>query len=596
MSMTRIFDILDLYRVNYAGKEIAFARKVDANWNTYSSKDYLEMVELLSLGFLALGVKKGDKIGTITTNRPEWNFVDMSLAQVGAIHVPIYPTLSESDHEFIFRHAEIGMIFISDKLLLDKLMPSIKKVKLDDQVYTFNEIAGVKNWKEIAELGKAKKDEFSQMLQERKDSIKTEDLLTIIYTSGTTGSPKGVMLSHKNLLSNSMATGKMLPLNDTHRALSFLPLCHVYERMMVYNFQLNGVSIYYVENLAKIGEFIKEIKPHVFNTVPRLLEKVYDSIIAKGKDLTGIKKFLFFWAVRIGKRYDIHKSQGWYYDQRLKIARKLIFSKWRAGLGGSVNLIVSGGSALQTRLQRIFWAAEMPIYEGFGLTETSPVIAVNDPTNTDNVMFGTVGPALPGVTIKLAEDGEILAKGDGIMMGYYKDEAQTNEVIDQDGWLHTGDIGVMVEGRFLKITDRKKEIFKISSGKYIAPQVIENIFKESPFIEQLIVVGENQKFASAIISPSFNTLHFWAAKHKIHYHSNNDLITKPELISRIQKEVSHLNKRLGATEQIKKFRLVADEWSPVTGELSQTLKLKRKLVKARYDHLIKDIYAFEDKD
>ena len=594
--MTRIFDILDLYRVNYAGKEIAFARKVDANWNTYSSKDYLEMVELLSLGFLALGVKKGDKIGTITTNRPEWNFVDMSLAQVGAIHVPIYPTLSESDHEFIFRHAEIGMIFISDKLLLDKLMPSIKKVKLDDQVYTFNEIAGVKNWKEIAELGKAKKDEFSQMLQERKDSIKTEDLLTIIYTSGTTGSPKGVMLSHKNLLSNSMATGKMLPLNDTHRALSFLPLCHVYERMMVYNFQLNGVSIYYVENLAKIGEFIKEIKPHVFNTVPRLLEKVYDSIIAKGKDLTGIKKFLFFWAVRIGKRYDIHKSQGWYYDQRLKIARKLIFSKWRAGLGGSVNLIVSGGSALQTRLQRIFWAAEMPIYEGFGLTETSPVIAVNDPTNTDNVMFGTVGPALPGVTIKLAEDGEILAKGDGIMMGYYKDEAQTNEVIDQDGWLHTGDIGVMVEGRFLKITDRKKEIFKISSGKYIAPQVIENIFKESPFIEQLIVVGENQKFASAIISPSFNTLHFWAAKHKIHYHSNNDLITKPELISRIQKEVSHLNKRLGATEQIKKFRLVADEWSPVTGELSQTLKLKRKLVKARYDHLIKDIYAFEDKD
>lgn len=594
--MTRIFDILDLYRVNYADKEVAFARKVDVNWITYSSKDYLEMVELLSLGFLALGVKKGDKIGTITTNRPEWNFVDMSLAQVGAIHVPVYPTLSESDHEFIFKHAEIGMIFISDKLLLDKLIPIIKKVKLDDQVYTFNEIADVKNWKEIAELGKAKKDEFSQMLQERKNSIKTEDLLTIIYTSGTTGSPKGVMLSHKNLLSNSMATGKMLPLNDTHRALSFLPLCHVYERMMVYNFQLNGVSIYYVENLAKIGEFIKEIKPHVFNTVPRLLEKVYDSIIAKGKDLTGIKKFLFFWAVRIGKRYDIHKSQGWYYDQRLKIARKLIFSKWRAGLGGSVNLIVSGGSALQTRLQRIFWAAEMPIYEGFGLTESSPVIAVNDPTNTDNVMFGTVGPALPGVTIKLAEDGEILAKGDGIMMGYYKDEAQTNEVIDQDGWLHTGDIGVMVEGRFLKITDRKKEIFKISSGKYIAPQVIENIFKESPFIEQLIVVGENQKFASAIISPSFNTLHFWAAKHKIHYHSNNDLITKPELISRIQKEVSHLNKRLGATEQIKKFRLVADEWSPVTGELSQTLKLKRKLVKARYDHLIKDIYSFEEKE
>ena len=596
MDMTRVFDILDLYRTKYAGKEIAFARKMDSEWITYSSEDYLEIVEQLSLGLLALGVNKGDKIATITTNRPEWNFVDMSLAQIGAVHVPIYATLSESDHEFIFKHAEISMFFISDKVLLDKLFPIIKKVKQTEHVYTFNEIEGIKNWKEIAALGKQNKDKYLHTLQERKESIKAEDLLTIIYTSGTTGSPKGVMLSHKNLLSNSMTTGRMLPLNNTHRALSFLPLCHVYERMMVYNFQLNGVGIYYVENLAKIGEFIREIKPHVFNTVPRLLEKVYDSIISKGKDLKGIKKFMFFWAVRIGKRYDIHKNQGWYYNQRLNIARKLIFSKWREGLGGNVNLIVSGGSALQTRLQQIFWAAEMPIYEGYGLTETSPVVAVNDPTTTDNVMFGTVGPALPGVQLKLAKDGEILAKGDGIMMGYYKDEKQTREVIDEDGWFHTGDIGVFVQERFLKITDRKKEIFKISSGKYIAPQVVENILKESAFIEQLIVVGENQKYASAIISPSFNTLHFWAAKHKIHFKNNDDLIAKPEVVARVKKEVAHYNKRLGATEQIKKFRLVADEWSPLTGELSQTLKLKRRKVKATYNHLIKDIYSFEDKE
>ena len=596
MKMTRVFDILDLYRTKYAGKEIAFARKVDNKWITYSSEDYLEKVELLSLGFLAKGVQRGDKVATVTTNRPEWNFVDMSLAQIGAIHVPIYPTLSSTDHEFILNHAEIKMAFISDKLLLDKLLPITEKANQKIEVFSFSEVENVQNWKDILELGQQKKNEFSDELEKIKADIKEDDLLTIIYTSGTTGSPKGVMLSHKNLLSNSMTTGGMLPLNDTHRALSFLPLCHVYERMMVYNFQLNGVSVYYVENLAKIGEFIREIKPHVFNTVPRLLEKVYDSIISKGKDLKGIKKFIFFWAVRIGTRYDIHKNQGWYYNQKLKIARKLIFSKWREGLGGCVNLIVSGGSALQTRLQQIFWAAEMPVYEGFGLTETSPVIAVNDPLTTDNVMFGTVGPALPGVELKLAPDGEILAKGDGIMMGYFKDEKQTKEVIDEDGWFHTGDIGVFINERFLKITDRKKEIFKISSGKYVSPQVVENVLKESPFIEQLMVIGENQKFASAIISPSFNTLHFWAAKHKVHYHNNADLISKPELIKRIQKDVSKLNKKLGATEKVKKFRLVAEEWSPQSGELSQTLKLKRRKVKATYDHLIKDIYSFEDKD
>lgn len=591
MEITRLFDILNLYKKNYVDKSDAFARNIEGKWHKYSAKKYVELSESFALGLIALGIEKGAKIATITPNRPEWNVVDMGVSMIGAVHVPVYPTLSTSDHEFIFDHAEIRYVFVSDKILLNKLKQSIEKSKYVKEIYCFNDVEGECNWMDIVSLGQQKRDDFIDELEAKKNLVKGSDLASIIYTSGTTGNPKGVMLSHANLLSNSMTTADMLPLNRHHRALSFLPLCHVYERMMVYNFQLNGVSVYYVENLALIAQFIKDIKPNVFNTVPRLLEKVYDSIIGKGKDLGGIKKILFFWAVNLGHRYDIHRKNRYYYNLKLMIARKLIFSKWREGLGGNVNLIVSGGSPLQTRLQRIFWAAEMPIYEGYGLTETSPVIAVNDPRTTDRVRFGTVGAILDGVEVKIAKDGEILARGPGVMMGYFKDEKQSKEMIDEDGWLHTGDIGVIIDEIFLKITDRKKEIFKLSSGKYVAPQVIENIFKESMFIEQLMVIGANQKSASAIISPSFNSLHFWASKHKVHYRDNDELIQNPAVIKRIQKEVALLNKRLGSTEQIKKIRLVAEEWSPQTGELSQTLKLKRKVLQYKYADIINEIYS-----
>lgn len=593
MNITRLFDILELYRYKYPDKEDAFVRNQEGRWINYSSKDYIEYSEKVSLGLLDMGFKKGDKIATISPNRPEWNFLDMGMSQIGVIHVPIYPTLSVSDQEYILKHSEAKMIIMADNILLQRIKPVLEKIKNIQYLFTFNEIKGEKNWKEILEKGNKSKEKYSVKLEECKKSIEENDLLSIIYTSGTTGHPKGVMLSHKNILSNAITTAGMLPLDSSHRALSFLPLCHVYERMMNYNYQLNGLSLYYVENLGKIGDFIKEINPHAFNTVPRLIEKVYDSIVAKGKDLTGIKKSLFFWALRIAHRFELNSSRGFFYEMQRKIADKLIFSKWREGLGGNIKLMVSGGSALQERLLKVFWAAGIPVYEGYGLTESSPVIAVNDPANVKRVKFGTVGPILEGVESKIAEDGEILCKGPNVMLGYYKDPVQTKEVIDNEGWLHTGDIGVMVDNMFLKITDRKKEMFKTSSGRYIAPQVIENILKESFLIEQVMVVGENEKFASALISPNFNYLHFYASKHKLHYRDNEELVRIPEINKKMQEEVNQANKRLGQTEQIKRFRMVCDEWSPQNGELSPTLKLKRKVIFERYYNLLREIYKHD---
>lgn len=593
MNVTRLFDILELYRYSYADKEDAFARNDNGTWIKYSSADYIRFSEWISSGLIEMGFKKGDKIATISPNRPEWNFMDMGMAQVGVVHVPIYPTLSVEDQEYILRHSEARMLIVADKMLLQRIKPVLEKVREVKYLYTFNDIEGEKNWKEIVETGEKNYAVNQPVIEEIRKSIDENDLLSIIYTSGTTGSPKGVMLSHKNILSNAKTTAGMLPLDSSHRALSFLPLCHVYERMMNYNYQLNGLSLYYVENLGKIGDFVKEIKPHAFNTVPRLIEKVYDSIVAKGKDLTGIKRTLFFWALKLSHGYELNRGNGFIYNLQRKIADKLIFSKWRAGLGGSIKLMVSGGSALQERLLRVFWGAGIPVYEGYGLTESSPVIAVNDPANTSRVKFGTVGPILQGVECKIAEDGEILCKGPNVMLGYYKDAEQTKEVIDDDGWLHTGDIGVMVDGMFLKITDRKKEMFKTSSGRYIAPQIIENILKESFLIEQAMVVGENEKFASALISPNFNYLHFFASKHKLHYRDNEELVRIPEVIKKMQEEVNAANKRLGQTEQIKRFRMVCDEWSPQTGELSPTLKLKRKVIYDKYYNVLRDIYGHD---
>jgi len=589
MEVTRTFDILDLYREKNI-KDDALAGKEDGAWVKYSSAQYIENANNVSYGLLAFGLKKGDRIATISNNRPEWNFVDMGMSQAGLIHVPVYPTISAEEYTYILDHAEPSLVFISDKTLLEKIRPICEKIPAIKAIFTFNQIEGARNWKELLELGKKNAEKYRYEVDKIKNSIKPEDLVTILYTSGTTGFPKGVMLSHDNLISNVKASVGVHPMGFQHRSLSFLPISHVYERMLNYHFQYKGISIYYAESMATIAANAQEIKPDLFSTVPRLLEGIYDKIIGKGKDLSFPKKNIFFWAVNLGLRFEHNRKNGWWYHFWLKIADKLIFSKWRAALGGQVEIMVSGAAALQPRLIRIFWAAGIKILEGYGLTETSPVIAVNNLT-TNEIMFGTVGPPVDGVEVKIADDGEILCKGPNVMKGYYKEPGLTREVIDADGWFHTGDVGMLVDDKYLKITDRKKEIFKLSSGKYIAPQVIENKLKESFFIQQVMVVGENEKFASGIISPNFPFLHEWASRHQIKFTDNEELISRKDVAERFQREVNEVNKSLGEHEKIKRIRLVKDEWSTATGELSPTLKLKRKPLYEKYEAILKEIYS-----
>ena len=487
------------------------------------------------------------------------------------------------------------MLIVSDKSLHDKLKPISDKIKSISGIYSYNEMPGVKNWKEIVSLGAENVEKFSKPLDKIRKSITPEDTVTLIYTSGTTGNPKGVMLTHRNIMSNVFSISQTYYFNSTHRTLSFLPISHVFERTINYYFQSVGVSVYYAESLGTIGDNLKEVKPHVFITVPRLLERTYDKIIAKGRDLHGIKKQIFFWAVNLGMKYKIPDTNSRFYKLKLRIADKLVFSKWREALGGNVDLIVAGGAALQPRLCIIFTAAGIPVCEGYGMTEAAPVIAANR-TSTGEIRVGTVGPAIHGVEVRIAHDGEILCKGPNVMAGYYKEPELTREVIDEEGWLHTGDIGILIEGKYLKITDRKKEMFKLSNGKYVAPQVIENKLKESNFIEQVMVIGENQKFASAIISPDFNFLHNWAMRHSIEFRDNAELIQLPQVVARYQRVVNEMNKQLGQTEQIKRFRLVKEEWSQTTGELSPTLKLKRKFLTNRYAMVIEEIFSVQKGD
>jgi len=592
MELTRIFDILQNSYENFPDKTDALVNKENGVWITHSVREYYQTAHQLSYGLISLGLNKGDRVATISNNRPEWNYLDMALNQTGLVHVPIYPTLSEVDYEFILGHAGPKMLFVSDKSLLQKLEPSARKVNTEIMIYTFNDIPEAKNWKEILELGKSKENELKDELEKIKKSIKPDDLATLIYTSGTTGNPKGVMLSHKNIIHNINGAAQVFHFGIEDRTLSFLPICHVFERTINYYFQRQGVGIYYAENLGTISDNLKEVKPSVFIAVPRVLEKIYDKIIGVGKDLKGIKKQIFFWAVNLGLRYEFYGKNGWFYHWKLKIAVKLIFSKWQAAVGGKVQQIVSGSAALQPRLIRIFNAAGIPLVEGYGMTETSPIIAANN-LDGGEVMIGTVGPALPGMSVKISDDGEILAKGDSVMLGYYKDPKQTGETIDKDGWLHTGDVGVLVDDKYVKITDRKKEMFKLSSGKYIAPQVIENKFKESFFIEQLMVIGENEKFASALISPNFAFLHNWCSRHGVKFRDNKELISNPKVVSRYQREVNEMNRQLGQTEHIKRFRLVHEEWSPNTGELSATLKLRRKIVRDKYKDILDEIYSVQ---
>jgi long-chain acyl-CoA synthetase len=593
MVIKRTFDIIDWNYEKYPRKDM-YCGKQDNEWIKYSTEDARNYVNWVSYGLIAKGYKKGDKIATITGNKPEWNFVDMALAQTGMIHVPIYPTLNTEEYAFILEHAEVKAIILGNKAIYGKVRPIAEKLDNLKDIFSIEQVEGASSFWEIIEEGKKNADKYKNEVETTKSEIKPEDLVTIIYTSGTTGNAKGVMLTHNNLITNALSTSTLHELGYGHRALSFLPLCHVYERMMNYHFQYKGLSVYYVENMGTISEAIKEIKPHIFNTVPRLLEKIYDNIIGKGKSLPWLKKQIFFWAINLGLKFRLEGNSA-FYKFRLKIARKLIFSKWREALGNEVHVMSSGGAALQGRLEKIFWAAGLPVIQGYGLTETSPVISCS-PLRIGDIKFGTVGPVIENVEVRIADDGEILCKGVNLMMGYYKDPELTAEVIDKDGWFHTGDIGIIEDGRFLRITDRKKEMFKLSAGKYIAPQPIENKLKESLFIEQAMVIGENEKFTSALLSPNFAFLHDWCSIHKIQFRDNKELIELPEVIERFSKEVREINKSLSEHEQIKRFRLVIEEWTPQSGELSPTLKLKRNYIAQKYKGIISEIFFSGEKE
>jgi long-chain acyl-CoA synthetase len=588
VSITRLFDF-PYYQLEKNDLPKAFVTKYNGKWVATSTQEYINQANAISRALIRLGVQKNDKIAIISsTNRTEWNVMDIGILQVGAQSVPIYPTITQEDYEYILNHCEAKYCFVSDEEILIKLNAIKKNTSSLVEVYSFNEIDGCKNWKELLDLGAHSENQIE--VEERKNNVFPEDLATIIYTSGTTGKPKGVMLSHHNIVSNVLDSSPRIPFNEgTSVALSFLPVCHIFERVILYIYQYYSVSIYFAESIEKVADNIKEVKPTVFSVVPRLLEKVYDKIYAKGTELTGIKKKLFFWAIELGLKYEPYGANGWWYETQLKIARKLIFSKWKEGLGGNLNVMVSGSAALQTRLTRVFAAAEMPVMEGYGLTETSPVISVND-VNNGGFKIGTVGRIIQNIEVKIAEDGEILCKGSNVMMGYYKDPELTNEVI-KDGYFHTGDIGEIDHDGFLKITDRKKEMFKTSGGKYIAPQLIENTMKQSRFIEQIMVIGAGEKMPAAFIQPSFDFVKDWAKLHQIVIgDSNEEIASNPQVINRIQEEVDSLNAKFGNWEKIKRFELTPNIWSIDGGELTPTLKLKRKVILEKYSPLYTKIY------
>ena len=589
MEVTRVFDLFDRYQSLVSDKPDALAGKVNGEWKKYSLKDFIRLSYELGAGLIEAGIKPGDRIGLISNNRPEWNITDFASQFAGAVLVPVYPTISDHDLKFICNDSELSMLFISSADLKEKVLDSVAGLQNFKGVFSFENIDGIKNWSELIDSGKL--NPHSAEIELNKKNAQPDDLLTILYTSGTTGTPKGVMLTHGNLVSNFTSLCDLPPVDETCTALSFLPLNHSYERIIVYIYMFRGVSIYYAESLETIGDNMREIKPHIFSCVPRLLEKVYDRIVNKGAELTGIKRKLFFWAISLGEQYDNRPEKtSWLYKRKLGLASKLIFSKWREALGGNVRGAISGGAALNPRLARIFWAAGIPVLEGYGLTETSPVIAVNN-FDPNSVRFGTVGPVIKGVQVKIAEDGEILCKGPNVMKGYYKRPDATAEVIDSEGWFHTGDIGIFEENRFLKITDRKKEIFKTSGGKYIAPQAIENKLKTSRFIEQSMVIGENQKYAAALVVPAFTFIRDWAARKNIKLPDENAaLIAMPEVRKRINEEIEIVNKELAQYETIKKIILLPAEWSVAGGELTPKLSLRRKIIMKQNEAEIEKLY------
>ncbi|PSR04979.1 MAG: long-chain fatty acid--CoA ligase [Bacteroidetes bacterium SW_10_40_5] len=586
-----LIDILP-YQLKHFPQEDALAYKVYLNqdeqgqWDQFSSLKCMDYINKVSKGLLVLGIQPGDKIAIVSENRPEWVFIDMAVLQLGAVNVPVYPTISEDDYKYIFEEAEVKYAFASNQELYNKAIAAQQAVPTLKNVFTFDEIEGASHWKELIEMGE--KRDLNELVQIR-EKVTENDLATIIYTSGTTGNPKGVMLSHKNIVSNVLSCAPLLPVNYHHRAISFLPLNHVFERMLTYLYMSCGVSIYFAEHMDKIGENIREIQPHVFTTVPRLMEKVYDRIINKGRELSGLKKTIFFRAVKLAAQNEV-KGKSWWYHQQLKMLDQPVFKKWREALGGNVKAIVSGGAALSPHLSRTFTAAGVTMLQGYGLTETSPVIAVNR-MEKENRQFGTVGPPIEGVEVKITEQNEIACRGPNVMKGYYKNEEATNKVIDADGWFYTGDVGEWVEGKFLKVNDRKDSLFKTSGGKFVAPLPIENMFKQSRFIEQIMVIGKGRKFIAALLLPDFGELENWCKENKIDFDSKESMIQKPEIQQKYQETINHYNKNLGHVQQVKKFKLITDPWSVDTGELTPTMKIKREVVLQKYKDVIEEMYA-----
>ncbi|MEM8999247.1 MAG: long-chain fatty acid--CoA ligase [Bacteroidota bacterium] len=588
-TVTRLFDF-PLYQLEKFPLEKCLITKYDGTWAATSTQEYIDKANAVSRALLKMGVRPNDKVAVISmNNRTEWNIMDIGILQIGAQNVPIYPTISAEDYQYVLNHSEAKYCFVSCGEVLEKVLTVSPKLKKLKDVYAFDQLPNCKNWEEVLDMGAD--DSNQEEVEKLKAEVKPEDLATLIYTSGTTGKPKGVMLSHQNLVSNAIESSKRFPIVDGEtKALSFLPLCHVYERMLIYLYQYRGVSIYYAESLETISDNLKETAPHVMTAVPRLLEKVYDKIIAKGSELRGIKKQLFFWAVNLGLKYEPYGKNGWWYEKRLALARKLIFSKWKEGLGGNLTLIASGSAALQPRLARIFNAAEMGVMEGYGLTETSPVVSVNDMRDS-GFKIGTVGRPINRTAVKIADDGEICIKGPQVMMGYYKEPKLTEEVI-KDGYFHTGDIGEVDADGFLRITDRKKEMFKTSGGKYVAPQLLENRFKQSRFIEQVMVVGEGEKMPAALIQPNFEFLFEWAEENNITLGENSDIILNEKVLSQYQDEVDTANENFAKWEKVKQFRLTPDVWSVDDGHLTPTMKLRRKIVKEKYIELYNSIYGY----
>ncbi|QNE41645.1 long-chain fatty acid--CoA ligase [Hymenobacter sp. NBH84] len=591
MDVRRAFDILPAQQEKFPQTDCLTA-KHDGNWQKMSTQEAIDQINLVSLGLVKLGLKKDDKVALIAMNRPEWMLADFGISQIGAVVVPMYPSITIEDYKHIFSDADVKAVLVSDEKLHEKVIAATEGMNIaHDHIFSFDKIDGARHFSELLDMGRQGN---PADLEPLRAAVQPDDLLTLIYTSGTTGKPKGVMLSHDNLLSNLRSAAPYVPVGPKDKALSFLPLCHIFERMVTYLYMTHGVSIYYAESMETIADNLREVKPEIFTTVPRLLEKVYEKIVAKGHTLEGVSKKLFFWALDLGLKYDTQKNQGFLYNSQLALANKFIFNKWREALGGNLRCIVSGGGALQPRLARVFWAGGIRVMEGYGLTETSPVIAVGGYKHEDN-LIGTVGPLIDNIEVKIAPDGEILTRSASVMKGYYNQPEKTAEAIDADGWFHTGDIGEFVQERFLKITDRKKEMFKTSGGKYIAPQVIESKVKESPLVEQIMVVGDGRKFPSALVVPAMDELKNWGKKNGVEIGSLKDAVQNEKVVKMYNDLVHGYNDSFAHWEQVKKVVLVPKQWSVETGEMTPTMKLKRKVISENLKDVIESIYEFNEK-